>query len=65
MLTRDAIVHFGSQAALARALGITQPSVAGWGDVVPLGRQYQLEVITSGALRAARDAASSTPSEAA
>lgn len=57
MLTKDAVAHFGSQAALARALGITQPSVAGWGDVVPLGRQYQLEVLTSGALRAARPAA--------
>lgn len=52
MLTKDAIAHFGSQAALARALGIEQPSVAGWKETVPPLRQLQLERMTGGALKA-------------
>ena len=45
---------FGSQAGIARALGIQQPSVWAWAHtgVVPLLRQYQIEQITGGALRA-------------
>jgi len=51
MRTDTAIQHFGSQAALARALGISQPSVAGWGAKVPWRRQLQLERLTNGALK--------------
>lgn len=53
MRTQDAVDHFGSQAALATALGIKQPSVADWGETVPPLRQLQLEKITGGALKAA------------
>lgn len=52
MFTKDVIAHFGSQAAVARALGIAQPSVWEWGDHPPPLRQLQLERITNGALRA-------------
>ena len=53
-MTKDqAIAHFGTQAALARALGIQRAAVHGWRGV-PLGRQYQLEVLTGGALKADR-----------
>jgi DNA-binding transcriptional regulator YdaS (Cro superfamily) len=52
MRTEDAIEHFGSQAALARALGIRPPSIADWGDDVPPLRQLQLERLTKGELRA-------------
>lgn len=52
MRTRDVIEHFGSQAAVAHALGIKPPSVAGWGDRVPDLRQLQIERITNGKLRA-------------
>ena len=55
MRTQDAIAHFGTQAALAEALGIKQPSVADWGDTVPPLRQIQIEKITRGALKAAPD----------
>ena len=51
-MTKDeAIAHFGSQAALADALGIKPPSVAEW-DAVPDLRQLQLEILTRGKLKA-------------
>jgi transcriptional repressor of cell division inhibition gene dicB len=52
MRTKDVIAHFGSQAAVARALGIAQPSVATWPEEPPPLRQLQLERLTSGKLRA-------------
>jgi DNA-binding transcriptional regulator YdaS (Cro superfamily) len=54
MRTEDAIQHFGSAAALARTLGISRQSVHDWGDVVPEGRAYQIEILTDGALKAPR-----------
>jgi len=47
----EAVAFFGSQAALAKALGVSRSSVSEWHDV-PVGRQYQLEVMTGGALKA-------------
>jgi transcriptional repressor of cell division inhibition gene dicB len=52
MRTKDVINHFGSQAAVARALGIAQPSVANWPDEPPPLRQLQIERLTAGRLRA-------------
>lgn len=52
MKTKDAISYFGSQAELARALGISRQSVKGWGTKVPLARQYQIERLTAGKLKA-------------
>ena len=52
MRKADVIEFFGSQAAVARALGIAAPSVAGWGDEVPELRQLQIEALTGGKLRA-------------
>ena len=52
-MTKDeAISHFGSQAALARALGITQPTICGWGDFPPFERQQQIERVSGGQLKA-------------
>ncbi len=48
----EAVSFYGSQAALARALGIAQPSVADWGEFPPDRRQLQLEHITNGDLKA-------------
>lgn len=48
----DLISHFGTQVAIADALGIAQPTVSSWRGVVPPKYQYQVEVITEGALRA-------------
>jgi len=47
----EAVAFFGSQSALAKALGVSRSSVSEWGDV-PIGRQFQLEVLTAGALKA-------------
>jgi len=56
----EALAVFGTQANLARALGITQSTVSLWGKgprgektfAIPPHYQYKLEIITSGALRA-------------
>lgn len=49
----NAVKHFGSPSALARALGINRASVAEWRIVgIPEGRQYQIELATNGQLRA-------------
>ncbi len=50
MKTDQAISHFGSYAALARALGVDQSAIRHWKGEVPLLRQYQLQVITAGKL---------------
>jgi hypothetical protein len=52
MTYADVLKFFGTQTAIAAALGITQPTVWSWRGVVPKQYQYQLEVITAGALRA-------------
>lgn len=54
MKTQDAIRYFGSQAKMARALSITKQAITGWGDTVPLGRAYQIEILTEGNLKAPR-----------
>lgn len=48
----EVLAHFGSQAAVAAALGIRQPSVANWTDPLPELRQLEIERLTCGALRA-------------
>lgn len=50
MKTQDAIAHFGSAAALARAANITKAAVSQWGDLVPLGTAVVLQDVTQGAL---------------
>lgn len=55
METKAAIQHYGTQRALAEALGISQASVSLWGDIVPPLRQIQLERLTEGTLRASPD----------
>ncbi|WP_406568202.1 Cro/CI family transcriptional regulator [Aeromonas caviae] len=52
MKTESAVKHFGSKAALADALGIKRSAVSQWGDTIPQGRAYQIEVLTGGALKA-------------
>jgi transcriptional repressor of cell division inhibition gene dicB len=52
MTTEQAIKHYGGVAKLAKALGITKQAIAQWSDSPPLARQYQLQVMTCGVLRA-------------
>lgn len=52
-MTKDEVIaHFGSQQAVATALGIKQPSVANWADPLPELRQLEIERLTGGLLRA-------------
>ena len=51
MLTKDAIAHFGSVAALAKALGIARVAPYQWGERPPMRRQYEIERLTDGALK--------------
>lgn len=51
MTRSEAISYYGSQAKLAAALGIKRQAVNQWPDKIPIGRAYQLEVITNGALK--------------
>ncbi len=50
MKTAQVIQHFGSQAAVARALGITASAVNQWRETVPLATAARLEKITGGKL---------------
>jgi transcriptional repressor of cell division inhibition gene dicB len=45
MTKTDAVALFGSNTALAAALGISQAAVAQWGETMPLLRQYQVREI--------------------
>lgn len=58
MTPQDVLAHFGTQAAIARAIGCQQPSIAEWFEkgAVPEGRQYQLELATGGVLKADKPA---------
>ena len=48
----DAIKHFGGVAGLAKKLGITPEAIYQWGDDVPGSREYQIQVLTNGKLKA-------------
>lgn len=48
----DVVDYFGSKKKLSEALGISGPAISRWGDEIPLARQYQIEVITNGKLKA-------------
>lgn len=55
MKTKDAIQHFGSVKALASALNISKQAVYKWGEFVDPLRQFQIEVLTRGKIKADRD----------
>lgn len=53
MKTKEAIDHFGNVRALADALGIDAvQSIYEWGDEPPRGRQFEIQVVTKGRLKA-------------
>ena len=57
MKTKTAQQYYGSRKALAEALGVTVGAISLWGDDVPELRQYQLEVLTRGKLKASEPVA--------
>lgn len=52
MYTKDAVTYFKGKARLAAALHITPSAVSQWGTRIPMLRQYELQVITAGKLKA-------------
>ncbi len=52
MTKEEAIKYYGSQSAVAEAIGIVQVSVCKWGEYPPELRQIQLERATKGKLKA-------------
>jgi DNA-binding transcriptional regulator YdaS (Cro superfamily) len=54
MKIEQAIKHFGSQVALADALGVQQPAVSMWKTrgKIPHLQQIRIEHLTQGALKA-------------
>lgn len=55
MTLQEAIDHYKTQAALARALGKEPAAITNWkarGGAIPLDVQYRLQVITKGRLKA-------------
>lgn len=54
MTTQEAIDHFGDRRRLAEALGVWVTALYSWEERPPILRQYQLEVLTEGKLKADR-----------
>ncbi|MEV3817109.1 Cro/CI family transcriptional regulator [Aeromonas salmonicida] len=52
MKKQDAINHFGGVVQLAYALGCSPQAISQWGKTIPKGRAYQIEVLTTGTLKA-------------
>lgn len=52
MTKQEAIDFFGTKKRLAAALDTYPQAVIQWGEYPPILRQYQIEVITKGALKA-------------
>jgi len=61
MRKHDVVTFFGGVDKTAKALGITHVAVSKWGETIPQGRAYQIEVLTGGALKADADAPSGQP----
>lgn len=52
MKKQSVIDHFGSVRGVAEALGITVQSVYEWSEEIPIARQFQIELLTKGELKA-------------
>jgi hypothetical protein len=53
MTTKEAIDHFGGIKKLAEALGIWPHPIYRWGEHPPKLRQFEIERLTNGELKAA------------
>lgn len=51
MKKKDVVKHFGDQAAVAEALGVSKQAVSAWKDIVPEAAAYRIQGITNGALK--------------
>lgn len=44
------IAHFGTASAVAEKLEISRQAVSSWGNIIPEGMAYKIQVITAGVL---------------
>lgn len=51
MFKKIVVEHFGSQSAVARALGVTRAYVSAWPERVPEKQALKLERLTKGQLK--------------
>ncbi len=51
MLKKDVLTFYGSQAQVARVLGITRQWVNRWPDIVPKAAALELQYLTGGQLQ--------------
>lgn len=54
MTLNEAIKYFGSKKGIADALQVNKSTVTNWGDQIPRGRQFELQVLTKGKLKATK-----------
>ena len=53
MRKSEVIAHFGSQSEVARQLNVSRMAVSAWAeDAIPMRRQYEIERLTKGVLKA-------------
>ena len=48
MLTKEVLKHYGSRAAVAKAIGYTRQAMYRWGKIVPEQAAYRIEQDTGG-----------------
>ncbi|QGX91230.1 Cro/CI family transcriptional regulator [Rosenbergiella epipactidis] len=51
MKKNEVVSYFGGVGELAKVLGISHASVSGWSEIIPKGRAFELQAITSGKLK--------------
>ena len=51
MIKSEVINKFGNQNKLANFLGLTQPAIAKWGDIIPENRARQLAMAMPGVFK--------------
>lgn len=56
MKTSEVAEHFGGKSRLAEALQISPAAVSMWGEKIPEGRQYQIQILTKGKFKAEKTA---------
>ncbi len=56
MTTQEALDYYDNNPMqMAQALGVWVSAIYQWGEYPPIGRQFQLEVLTEGKLKAERN----------
>ncbi|MBE0418526.1 MULTISPECIES: Cro/CI family transcriptional regulator [Pseudoalteromonas] len=52
MLRKDVIAHFGSATEVVKQLtNLSHGAVSQWEEVIPMGRAYEIQSITNGAMK--------------